>query len=198
MADFDKEINDISTGRELDDMKRRLFREKVSLAAEKNELQMQKDELKAQRKVLAQERRQLERETRQLSIKMNELKESAEFECRRLREDEDLLSRKKSLIENAYKNMEQDKKNIRREYEHIERTRENLRRAEQIRNERKEVYATGLFFRGVNNPIALKKRYKDLMKIYHPDNMCGDHRVCDMINEEYNILLRQFDSYMKA
>ena len=139
-----------------------------------------------------QERKQLERETRQLSIKMNELKESAEFERRRLKEDEDLLNRKKSLIENAYKNMEQDKKNIRREYEHIEKTRESLRRAEQIRNERKEVYATGLFFRGVNNPIALKKRYKDLMKIYHPDNISGDPEIILKIKEEYEELCLQF------
>lgn len=28
------------------------------------------------------------------------------------------------------------------------------------------------FFRGVGSELALKKRYKDLLKIYHPDNLC--------------------------
>ena len=31
-----------------------------------------------------------------------------------------------------------------------------------------------LFFRGVATQQSLKKRYKDLIKIYHPDNLNGD------------------------
>jgi len=28
-----------------------------------------------------------------------------------------------------------------------------------------------MLFRGINNPLALRKRYRDLVKIFHPDNL---------------------------
>ena len=42
-----------------------------------------------------------------------------------------------------------------------------------------------VLFAGVTNQGTLKKRYKDLVKIYHPDNMCGDERLSRAINKEY-------------
>ena len=87
--------------------------------------------------------------------------------------------------------MDADKKNLKREYEKLEREKENLRRV--YADKRKEVYATGIFFRGVNNMVALKKRYKDLLKIYHPDNVAGDNDILLKINEEYKELMERFD-----
>ena len=40
-------------------------------------------------------------------------------------------------------------------------------------------------FRGAGNPLALRKRYRDLLKIFHPDNLCGDGELMQMINREY-------------
>ena len=45
-----------------------------------------------------------------------------------------------------------------------------------------------LFFRGVASQQSLKKRYKDLIKIYHPDNVDGDNSLVVEINKEYNHL----------
>ena len=42
-----------------------------------------------------------------------------------------------------------------------------------------------LFFKGVASPQALRKRYKDLIKIYHPDAECGDKQIVQEINREY-------------
>ena len=42
-----------------------------------------------------------------------------------------------------------------------------------------------VLFRGANNPLALRKRYKDLLKIFHPDNLCGDGKLVQLINREY-------------
>ena len=50
-----------------------------------------------------------------------------------------------------------------------------------------------VFFRGVNNPLALRKRYRDLMKIFHPDNLCGDEAVVKAINDEFERLKRRED-----
>ena len=55
-----------------------------------------------------------------------------------------------------------------------------------------------LFFTGINSSLALKKRYKDLLKIYHPDNMCGDTRMIQMINEGYSVLCSRFVVQLKA
>ncbi len=41
--------------------------------------------------------------------------------------------------------------------------------------------------------VALKKRYKDLLKIYHPDNICGDNEILLKINKEYEELRSKFD-----
>ena len=45
-----------------------------------------------------------------------------------------------------------------------------------------------MFFRGVDNSLALKKRYKDLIKIFHPDNVAGDNDTVQLINREYSNL----------
>ena len=47
-----------------------------------------------------------------------------------------------------------------------------------------------IFFRGVNDTESVKKRYRALLKIYHPDNMNGDNDLVLAINEEYERLLR--------
>ena len=48
-----------------------------------------------------------------------------------------------------------------------------------------------VLFAGVNNPLALKKRYRDLIKIYHPDNIAGDKGVVLYINQEYERLSKE-------
>lgn len=53
--------------------------------------------------------------------------------------------------------------------------------------------AVSFFFKGVTNILALKKRYKDLIKIFHPDNLCGDKDTIQMINMEYETLKKKLD-----
>ncbi|MBR1622829.1 MAG: molecular chaperone DnaJ, partial [Pseudobutyrivibrio sp.] len=45
-----------------------------------------------------------------------------------------------------------------------------------------------MFFSGVSSQKALKKRYKDLIKIYHPDGDAGDTATVAEINREYEEL----------
>ena len=49
-----------------------------------------------------------------------------------------------------------------------------------------------LFFRGVGNKKSLKKRYKDLIKIYHPDNVDGDNSTVLAITQEYENLSQMY------
>ncbi|MBE5969602.1 MAG: hypothetical protein E7242_05160 [Lachnospiraceae bacterium] len=43
-----------------------------------------------------------------------------------------------------------------------------------------------IFFKGLTSPDKIRQRYKDLTKIFHPDNMNGDDEMMKMINLEYD------------
>ena len=122
---------------------------------------------------------------------ITKLKEQVEYERKRLKEEEKLFDKKQKVIERAYELLDKDKKAIADEYETVERLKSDLRRMRAQAS--KEVYATGIFFRGVNNMVALKKRYKELLKIYHPDNICGDNEILLKINKEYEELRSRMD-----
>lgn len=49
---------------------------------------------------------------------------------------------------------------------------------------------TKIMFKGVDDTTSLKKRYKDLIKIYHPDNSNGDKDLIQAITDEYEELKR--------
>lgn len=49
---------------------------------------------------------------------------------------------------------------------------------------------TKIMFKGVDDTTSLKKRYKDLIKIYHPDNSNGDKDLVQAITDEYEELKR--------
>lgn len=48
------------------------------------------------------------------------------------------------------------------------------------------------YFAGVNDLESLKKRYRDLLKIYHPDNQNGDESMSKQIQAEYEELLSKY------
>jgi len=66
------------------------------------------------------------------------------------------------------------------------------------REARKNMSATvnsKMFFKGVEDTKSLKKRYKELLKIYHPDNMHGDNSLIQAINLEYENLKKIYMWY---
>ena len=189
--DFDKELNNISSPEELEQLKHSLFMENVRLTSEKSQLQSDYEDIYRRRRELISEKHQLDHERKQLTLEISKLKEQVEYERKRLKDDEKLFDKKQKVIERAYELLDKDKKNISEEYEKVERLKSDLRRMRAQAS--KEVYVTGLFFRGVNNMVALKKRYKDLLKIYHPDNICGDNEILLKINKEYEELRSKFD-----
>lgn len=48
------------------------------------------------------------------------------------------------------------------------------------------------WFQGVNDKESLKKRYHDLLKIYHPDNNAGDTSITQQIQKEYEKLISEY------
>lgn len=50
-----------------------------------------------------------------------------------------------------------------------------------------------IYFNGVTDNASLKKRYHELLKIYHPDNQNGDTETVQRIQEEYEYLEHTFN-----
>lgn len=55
-----------------------------------------------------------------------------------------------------------------------------------------------MLFQGVNSHLALKKRYRDLIKMFHPDNIAGDHEMVLVINRIYEELKQDYEMGKRA
>ena len=55
-----------------------------------------------------------------------------------------------------------------------------------------DAYDGTSFFRGVDSELALRKRYKELLKIFHPDNKCGDTKTLLLIQTEYESMRSRY------
>lgn len=111
-----------------------------------------------------------------------------ETATKKLNNDKALFDQRLRILNNGFDQLNGDKKKLENEYIRLER--------EKAYQRENEYDALDLLFRGVNNPLALKKRYKDLMKMFHPDNVAGDQEMVQLINAEYAALCRQFDISM--
>ena len=98
-----------------------------------------------------------------------------------------LFDKRLQILQDGFRELDQDRKKLEREWTRLRREKEML----------EEDMAFGLIdgqglvhqlFCGVNNSLTLKKRYKDLIKIYHPDNLAGNHEMVLLINKEYETL----------
>ena len=55
---------------------------------------------------------------------------------------------------------------------------------------KKEYHPSQDFFAGTDDPQSIKQRYKELLKIYHPDNSNGDASIAAIINAQYKEKLK--------
>ncbi len=159
---------------ELNELKSWLFRENVRLITAAKELEEM------------QERFDQEKEQFQDEVKAINRKISVERE--RLKEDSLFFEKKMDILKNGFAQLDMDRRRLEKERARMEAQREVMEQPAYGMS--RDVSA---FFRGVKNPLALKKRYKDLIKIFHPDNVAGDKEIIQMINIEYENLKRDYD-----
>lgn len=120
--------------------------------------------------------------------RMDAAERRLETATRKLNNDKALFDQRLAILNNGFEQLTSDKKRIESEYRRLEKEKSYQRE--------NEYDAMDLLFRGADNPLALKKRYKDLMKMFHPDNICGDADMVRLINQEYDDLCRQYDMGM--
>ena len=117
----------------------------------------------------------------------------------KLKEQESFFDKKFKILEMGFAQLDADRKS----FEAKKRAFEYSRQFYQEKQEKEPFSELAeeeamLFFRGVTHPLALKKRYKDLIKIYHPDNSCGDKWILQQINTEYDRLKNVITYQRKA
>ncbi len=166
---------------ELMQLKAWLFKENIRLDLERNELLRMEDKL-------IQERQRFQTE-------MTEVNHRLVIERKRLKQDESFFDKKLEILKNGFAQLEVERKKLEKERITLEAER-NAHHAS-VRQD-KNLDMAEMLFQGVNSPLALKKRYRDLIKMFHPDNIAGDHEMVLVINKIYEELMRDYEMGRRA
>lgn len=100
------------------------------------------------------------------------------------------LENQKALFEQQWAILERETRQLAIDRDVFHREKANFR-DEVARETRRTVHISAnaqVFFKGVNDEESLKKRYRELMKIFHPDNQNGDNSTILAIKTEYDKL----------
>lgn len=178
--DFEKVLVDGSK-EELGELKAWLFKENIRLELERSELNRMKDKLLKERQ--------------QFQTEMTEVDHRLVIERKRLKQDEAFFDKKMEILKNGFSQLEADRKKMERERLQFEA--ERSAHSSAIRQDKNTALAE-MLFQGVNSQLALKKRYKDLIKMFHPDNIAGDHEMVLVINRIYEELKRDYEMGKRA
>ena len=116
-------------------------------------------------------------------------REKRDFQKKRAQENQ-LFDLKWKLLEEEAKRLAEEESRIEQERSFYARRREEERGNASITM---EIIRGDKFFAGVTSELALKKRYTDLIKIYHPDNVSGDTDTVQEINREYDALKTRWE-----
>ena len=167
MIDWDE----VSSAEDIDELKEAklwLFQENIRLENARRELEITQENFLKERVQLRNELEEMNRRTIQ--------------ERKRLKEENLFFEKKLAILQDGFRQLDEDRRSFERQKKALEERTSYVR--EEIGGPVMEE-SVRLLFRGANNPLALRKRYKDLVKIFHPDNLFGDEELAQVINREY-------------
>lgn len=148
---------------------------KLWLFQENIRLENERKELEASRENFLNERVRFRRE-------LEELNRCTVQERKRLKEESLFFEKKLAILQDGFRQLEEDRKTLEQQKKALSRVRiQNSNQEELLISED----TVRRLFAGINNSLALRKRYRDLIKIFHPDNLFGDEELVQMINKEY-------------
>lgn len=152
-------------------------------------------ELEHDRRVLDNDKRKLKLQQDKLERERRDFFRQKEADARFRAQEEHLLQMKQHVLEEELKKLASEKKYLERQRAFFDRVKQYQQKQESPEQSCRQKTVKGdLFFIGVDNEKALKKRYKDLLKIYHPDNAGGDTATLQEINREYHRLCTAFSA----
>lgn len=166
---------------ELQELEARLFRENTRT----EEMRREVEEL----------RTQLEQDRKQFADFVKIKENSMETDRKRLEQENRFFDQKMKILQGGFEQLEEDRRRFQKEKDKFDACKE-------VYTEKQDVFMryemTEMLFRGVNSFLALKKRYKDLIKMFHPDNVAGDQEMVQLINREYEELKKAYEVGMQA
>ena len=139
---------------ELKSAKLWLFQENMRLENERNEFIQSRDKFLRERVKLRDE--------------LDDLNRRTVMERKRLKEENLFFEKKMMILQDGFRKLEEDRRNFDREKLVL---REQYARNREADKEITLGEVAEVLFRSVSNPLALRKRYRDLVKIFHPDNL---------------------------
>lgn len=180
VKEFEEKLEEASE-EELQALKAWLFRENIRLATAAKDLEEMQE--------------QFEKEKLQFQDEMKQISHRMARERQRLKDDSIFFEKKMDILKNGFQQLDMDRRRLDKDRARFSYEKEFM--------EDRSIYDrsaidVSVFFQGVNNPLALKKRYKDLIKIFHPDNLAGDKDVIQRINKEYEALKKEYENYRQA
>ena len=131
-----------------------------------------------------EELREAKRWLFQENMRLENLNRRTMQERKRLKEENLFFEKKLAILQDGFRQLEEDRRRLERERQSFASERLFYKQSREEPEYIGENIAETLF-RSVNNPLALRKRYKDLVKIFHPDNLFGDEELVQMINKEF-------------
>ncbi len=149
------------------------------------EIEHKKQKLADEKLTMDEERRKLDREKREFLLKK-------EMDQSRLKQEQHLFDMKWKILEDELLKLAAEKQQLQRQKEFYSRV-----HAYEHTNTRSYAHTSSnvikgeLFFIGISDEESLRKRYRDLIKIYHPDNLAGDTGTLQEINREYDKLKKR-------
>lgn len=156
-------------------------------------LKQEAQTLRQQQDAFALQKEQFQEEMKQLNCQMDEKKA-------KLKEEEAFFDKKFKILEMGFASLAADKKTFEAQKRAFEfrRKYEQNQQMDDDSSDFSTLAGQTYFFRGVTHHLALKKRYRDLIKIYHPDNMDGDKNALLQINKEFEQMKKALNYPKKA
>lgn len=170
-----EDIVNAESEEELKELKQFLFHESVRLAQEKRNLEDEKARLVQLQDDFMKDRVKLRDELDELNMRTHN-------ERKKLKEENLFFDKKMEILKEGFRSLESDRKKFEEEKNAFLRQKKNQPVSDVSDLSKVAEY---LFGNIGNNPLGLRKRYKDLMRIFHPDNLFGDSELCQAINKEY-------------
>ena len=166
--------NDVKNAESLEELKKAklwLFKESIRIQNERTELEEMRDKFIQERALYQKD--------------MDTLNHKFSVEQKRLKQEKIFFEKKKQILQEGFDKLDEDRKRLAREKKEFEAQKKYQSTFNAPRGYINMDEFVGLLFRNANSPISLRKRYRDLMKIFHPDNSGGDAELVQLINKEF-------------
>ncbi|MCR5109173.1 MAG: hypothetical protein K6B28_13545, partial [Lachnospiraceae bacterium] len=142
-----------------------LLQESKKLDIDRANFEKEKEEFEAEKERFESERKMVEES-------VNGRDQAADLEAKSIAYQKMLVEKKLAILENGFRELCRDKEAFEKEKEEFKKTRNSMKFVKGSSAD-----DAGVLFNGVDNFLALKKRYRDLLKIFHPDNLAGDNEA---------------------